>query len=171
MRVFTWSGWRHARASEVWIRVRFDEKELTVIVEDDGRGFDPAAPVSGHGRENLQTRMKEVRGGGGLCLACDGDRDHSQSVGLHDADNLWWTESGEFQSAPASGRLLPAQRLAGDSESAASSDGLLDEPSAVDSLGSCSAACSPGKTHPAVVWFHVLGLRHRLSGSDFCAVL
>ena len=54
--------WRHARASEVWIRVRFDEKELTVIVEDDGLGFDPAAPVSGHGRENLQTRMKEARG-------------------------------------------------------------------------------------------------------------
>ena len=54
--------WRHARASEVWIRVRFDERELTVIIEDDGCGFDPAAPVSGHGRENLQTRMKEARG-------------------------------------------------------------------------------------------------------------
>ena len=54
--------WRHARASEVWIRVRFDEQKLTVIIEDDGCGFDPAAPVSGHGRENLQTRMKEARG-------------------------------------------------------------------------------------------------------------
>ena len=54
--------WRHARASEVWIRVRFDDRKLTVIVEDNGCGFDPAAPVSGHGRENLQRRMMEARG-------------------------------------------------------------------------------------------------------------
>jgi ligand-binding sensor domain-containing protein/signal transduction histidine kinase len=54
--------WRHAGASEVWIRVRFDKNELTLIVEDNGCGFDPATPVSGHGRENLQARMKSARG-------------------------------------------------------------------------------------------------------------
>ena len=54
--------WRHARASEVWIRVRFDEQELTVVVEDDGCGFDSASRASGHGRENLYRRMKEARG-------------------------------------------------------------------------------------------------------------
>jgi signal transduction histidine kinase len=41
---------RHARAKELWIDLRRDaaSDRLELVVRDDGRGFDPAAPARGH---------------------------------------------------------------------------------------------------------------------------
>lgn len=69
---------RHAGASEVRVSLRQDETAFTLTVEDNGRGFrvDPAPPpapeagsrparlLSGHGLENMRSRLKEL---GGRC--------------------------------------------------------------------------------------------------------
>ena len=34
---------RHARAGKIWVRVERSDGEASVMVEDDGPGFDPAA--------------------------------------------------------------------------------------------------------------------------------
>jgi signal transduction histidine kinase len=43
---------RHAQASAVLIEVGADEKEVRVSVEDDGEGFDPAAPIPDEKRKH-----------------------------------------------------------------------------------------------------------------------
>lgn len=58
---------KHARAGEVRIQFRLDDRLLEVSVEDDGVGFDPAAAAklsSTHsGLGNLRQRMAEIGGG------------------------------------------------------------------------------------------------------------
>jgi signal transduction histidine kinase len=61
---------KHARATEVVIRISTDRKTLAIAVCDNGRGFDPSntpAPDSlraspGQGLSNLQQRMNEIDG-------------------------------------------------------------------------------------------------------------
>ena len=49
---------RHSEAENVFINIRMDKNKLTVIIEDDGMGFDPASAL-----ENLQTgRGLGIRG-------------------------------------------------------------------------------------------------------------
>jgi signal transduction histidine kinase/ligand-binding sensor domain-containing protein len=62
---------KHAQASEVWLRARFEDERLSLIVEDNGRGVD-AEPLresgdrlsSGRGMSNLEKRLATV---GGTC--------------------------------------------------------------------------------------------------------
>jgi signal transduction histidine kinase/ligand-binding sensor domain-containing protein len=58
---------KHAGARAVRVRVRFDEPPggFTVVIEDDGRGFDAAAPPRrGYGLGGLHSRLTEC---GGVC--------------------------------------------------------------------------------------------------------
>jgi signal transduction histidine kinase len=43
---------RHAQASAVLVELRADERELRISIEDDGGGFDPAAPVTDEKRKH-----------------------------------------------------------------------------------------------------------------------
>ncbi len=55
---------KHAGATEVWLRLKISARDLTLIIEDNGRGFRPGAdPAAGEdGLVNLQQRMTEVGG-------------------------------------------------------------------------------------------------------------
>ncbi|MCX6872320.1 MAG: triple tyrosine motif-containing protein [Verrucomicrobia bacterium] len=56
---------KHAAASEARIRLALADGVLTLVVEDDGRGFDLAAPSSGrpgHGLRNLRQRIENLGG-------------------------------------------------------------------------------------------------------------
>ena len=54
---------KYAEASTVTVRVTYDRGELGIVIEDDGRGFDPAAvsPYS-NGLRNLQQRFAALGG-------------------------------------------------------------------------------------------------------------
>jgi signal transduction histidine kinase len=51
------SGCRHAT-----IAIVYTPSELTIRVEDDGRGFDPAKSVNGVGLKNISSRIQSVHG-------------------------------------------------------------------------------------------------------------
>ena len=53
---------KHARASEVRLRIAFEASALSICIQDDGRGFDPATCPPGNGLGNLQRRMKDIGG-------------------------------------------------------------------------------------------------------------
>ena len=58
---------RHAHASEVWVRLQTDVSELTISIQDNGRGLgrsrsDPARAGAGHGRENMERRLSRIGG-------------------------------------------------------------------------------------------------------------
>lgn len=51
---------KHAGASEVWMRCKTDDGSAHFVVEDNGRGFDPAAKTVGDGLANMRTRAARV---------------------------------------------------------------------------------------------------------------
>jgi len=54
---------KHARATEVWLRMRLTESTLEVVIEDNGVGFDPRVkPTDGNGLLNLQSRLAAIGG-------------------------------------------------------------------------------------------------------------
>ena len=53
---------KHAGASRVDIRIRYDEPELSVSVRDDGRGFDPGARPNGNGLALMKERIARRKG-------------------------------------------------------------------------------------------------------------
>lgn len=53
---------RHSRATRVHIRIETSGNQFTLRVEDDGCGFDVAAPGGGHGLRSLRQRATDVRG-------------------------------------------------------------------------------------------------------------
>jgi len=54
---------RHARASEVWIRVAADPSECVIAIEDNGRGIDSrTARAEGNGLQNMRTRLNAIGG-------------------------------------------------------------------------------------------------------------
>jgi signal transduction histidine kinase len=55
---------KHAEASEICIQMTFKENLLTVTVQDNGCGFQPADKVVGHGLANMKRRMEDI---GGSC--------------------------------------------------------------------------------------------------------
>ncbi len=56
---------RHSQATELFLRVRRQGTEIQVVVEDNGRGFDPAiVKGEGNGLANMQWRAAET---GGTC--------------------------------------------------------------------------------------------------------
>jgi signal transduction histidine kinase len=66
---------KHARATEVWLRLRIEPKSFTLVIEDNGQGLSAAADsgapgsgtdriASGSGLGNLQKRLSAI---GGRC--------------------------------------------------------------------------------------------------------
>lgn len=57
---------KHADATEVRVAITCHGRELTVVIQDNGRGFEPGTvPGPAHGRNglaNLETRMAEIAG-------------------------------------------------------------------------------------------------------------
>ncbi len=53
---------KHSAASVAWLRMKGSPHSLTVIVEDTGKGFDPATAPPGHGLHNYTERMKTCGG-------------------------------------------------------------------------------------------------------------
>jgi ligand-binding sensor domain-containing protein/signal transduction histidine kinase len=54
---------RHAHASEVWLRLSWAAPELRIVVEDNGRGFEPAAASDhGNGLGNQRARLDKLGG-------------------------------------------------------------------------------------------------------------
>jgi signal transduction histidine kinase/ligand-binding sensor domain-containing protein len=54
---------RHSGAKEIWLRVAVEPGALSIVVEDNGQGFDLARDSSaGNGLRNMQDRMKELGG-------------------------------------------------------------------------------------------------------------
>ncbi len=47
---------RHGRASVITLRLAHSDRELSLLVEDNGTGFDPALGGSGHGLGNMRAR-------------------------------------------------------------------------------------------------------------------
>lgn len=55
---------KHSGASEVWLRLRLENRRLEIAIEDNGRGFDTNVPGEGDGVGNLASRLARL---GGLC--------------------------------------------------------------------------------------------------------
>jgi signal transduction histidine kinase len=57
---------KHSGASEVWVRIHCTDGELVVVIEDNGRGFDPLTtpPSTADGLGNMRERLKAL---GGTC--------------------------------------------------------------------------------------------------------
>ncbi len=53
---------KHAQASEVWLRLAWNEPELVIRVEDNGCGFQPSAAERGNGLGNQRARMERIGG-------------------------------------------------------------------------------------------------------------
>jgi signal transduction histidine kinase len=53
---------KHAHASEVSIYVEYTGNLLTISVQDDGRGFQPADNLVGHGLNNMKQRLEDIGG-------------------------------------------------------------------------------------------------------------
>jgi ligand-binding sensor domain-containing protein/signal transduction histidine kinase len=53
---------KHAAATRVGIRLDVTGRQLTLRVQDNGRGFDCAAATSGHGLRSLRQRAADMRG-------------------------------------------------------------------------------------------------------------
>lgn len=53
---------KHSGATELFLRIRREKHSVTVIVEDNGRGFDATQPTEGNGLNNMEQRLAEMGG-------------------------------------------------------------------------------------------------------------
>jgi signal transduction histidine kinase len=56
---------KHSCASEVWLRIRWAENQVSILVEDNGCGFAPVLArenSSGNGLTNMHTRLETIHG-------------------------------------------------------------------------------------------------------------
>jgi signal transduction histidine kinase len=53
---------KHSAATEVWVRAKTENGDLTFEIEDNGKGFEKQADGLGNGLGNMDKRMKEVDG-------------------------------------------------------------------------------------------------------------
>jgi signal transduction histidine kinase len=54
---------KHSEATETWLRIHYKEKMLSIIIEDNGRGFIAAdAAGTGNGLPNMRSRIEKIGG-------------------------------------------------------------------------------------------------------------
>jgi signal transduction histidine kinase len=70
---------KHAGATEVWLRLRFDDGMLRIQIEDNGRGV-VASDELGNGTGNMQRRMADI--GGSIVRRSDAGKGTSVAVAL-----------------------------------------------------------------------------------------
>lgn len=70
---------KHARASEITLRVVWTEGKLTISIQDNGRGFSLNGTPLGHGLANMKRRLAEL---GGTC-AIQHEAGRGTTVELH----------------------------------------------------------------------------------------
>jgi signal transduction histidine kinase len=68
---------KHAQASEVCLYVTFKDTLLSVLVKDDGRGFQSASVHTGNGLVNMKQRLESI---GGQCAV---EHDSSGGTSIH----------------------------------------------------------------------------------------
>jgi signal transduction histidine kinase len=51
---------KHAEASRIVVRLRHRQRSITLSVQDDGAGFDPAAVAEGYGRQSMDERARSI---------------------------------------------------------------------------------------------------------------
>ena len=56
------NAFKYARASEVTVLLEFHPREVALMVQDDGQGFDGAVSFSGYGLSNMRGRAEELGG-------------------------------------------------------------------------------------------------------------
>jgi signal transduction histidine kinase len=56
---------KHANASEISLHMAFTDGEVDILVQDNGAGFEPAAPADGNGLPNMRQRLANI---GGQCI-------------------------------------------------------------------------------------------------------
>jgi signal transduction histidine kinase len=53
---------KHAKAEQVTLQIVFEEKQIIIIFEDDGLGFDVGTITKGIGLKNIEARTKKLHG-------------------------------------------------------------------------------------------------------------
>ena len=53
---------KHSKATEVTIRVTFRDSALTIVIQDNGCGFEPDTTPGGSGLENMKRRLDAING-------------------------------------------------------------------------------------------------------------
>ena len=53
---------KHAKATEVIVRITFEKMVLTISVQDNGRGFSPVNNLAGNGLKNIKLRLESIGG-------------------------------------------------------------------------------------------------------------
>jgi signal transduction histidine kinase/ligand-binding sensor domain-containing protein len=53
---------KHAQAKNIFLQVGLRDETITIIIEDDGKGFDLSAHKEGYGIKNMETRTKLLSG-------------------------------------------------------------------------------------------------------------
>ncbi|WPP49810.1 PAS domain-containing sensor histidine kinase [Catalinimonas niigatensis] len=69
---------KHAEAEEVNVQLFGHQKSISLVVEDDGKGFDPFAQNQGFGLRNIESRVKAFEGK--LCI--DTKKGHGTTVAI-----------------------------------------------------------------------------------------
>lgn len=69
---------KHSQAQKVEISCTFHDDQLTIIIEDDGIGFEPHNP-QGIGIKNIKERTKELKGN----VHIDSRRGHGTTISIH----------------------------------------------------------------------------------------
>ncbi len=76
---------KHSKASAAWIMIKQLNQKLSIIVEDNGVGFDPGKYNNGYGLLNLEHRVKALEG----TLDIVSTPDHGTTIHIEfDIDNL-----------------------------------------------------------------------------------
>jgi signal transduction histidine kinase len=53
---------RHGHPTQITMRISIHAGILSIVIEDNGSGFDPSATARGHGLSNMRTRLEEIGG-------------------------------------------------------------------------------------------------------------
>jgi len=53
---------KHSAATEVWVRAKIENRDLTFEIEDNGKGFEQQPDGLGNGLSNMEKRVKDVGG-------------------------------------------------------------------------------------------------------------
>jgi len=103
---------KHSKATELLLQIHRVGEGLTVVVQDNGKGFDPAsAKAERNGMDNMTQRLKEM---GGSCTVASqpgkGCRIEFSIPFIQMRRRPWWFRWQRSDAAPPTPPLLPAPK-------------------------------------------------------------